>query len=186
MLSNVNALINRAGREATTDRAVFDTLTNRIQGLAKTRSLLTAENWSSALLRDVIEPETAGVYGDDRVTLSGPDVFVTSEATLAIGMAVHELATNTAKYGAFSSQDGHVSLNWSRITDARSDRLIIQWKETGGPQIDGPDKTGFGTQLITSTLEGSLGGTVKPEWEQNGLRVVIELDFDDVTVSKGA
>ncbi len=186
MLSNVNALINRAGREATTDRAVFDTLTNRIQGLANTHSLLTAENWSSALLRDVIEPETAGVYGEDRVTLSGPDVFVTSEATLAIGMAIHELATNAAKYGAFSGENGHVSVNWSRITDARSDRLIIQWKETGGPQIDGPDKTGFGTQLINSTLEGSLGGTVTPEWEQNGLRVVIELNFDDVTVSKGA
>jgi len=182
MLSNVNALINRAAREANQDKPLFETLTKRIQGLSKTHALLTAEQWSSAPLRSVVEPETVDVYGADRVTVSGPNIHMTSEATLAIGMAIHELATNAAKYGAFSDPGGHVELSWSRINDADSDRLMINWQETGGPAVTSPERVGFGTQLVTSTIEGSLNGKVTPHWEPSGLRIVLELDFNEVTV----
>jgi len=185
MLSNVNALINRAARDATADGAIFTTLTNRIQGLSKTHALLTAEQWSAAPLRRVIEPETIDIYGDDRVTVSGPDINVVAEATLAIGMAIHELATNAAKYGAFSAPDGHVAISWSRINDADSDRLVIQWHESGGPNVEPPQQTGFGSRLIQSTIEGSLGGKVTQNWEPNGLSVVIELDFYETTAAEG-
>lgn len=185
MLSNVNALINRAARDATTDGAIFETLTNRIQGLSKTHALLTAEQWSAAPLRNVIEPETVDIYGGDRVTVSGPDIKVVAEATLALGMAIHELATNAAKYGAFSSPDGHVAISWSRINDADSDRLVIKWHESDGPLTEQPEEFGFGSKLIKSTIEGSLGGKVMQSWEPNGLSVVIELDFYETTAVKG-
>lgn len=181
MLSNVTALVNRGAREATADKAVFATLTKRIQGLANTHALLTSEAWSSALIRDIVLPETAQIYGEDRVTLSGPNVRVTSEATLAIGMAIHELATNAAKYGAFSVDDGHVDLSWSRVNDATGDRLILRWSESGGPEVTPPERKGFGSQLIRSTIEGNLSGKVEMSWEPSGLRVVLGMGFEEAT-----
>ena len=183
MLSNVKALVNRAARDATTDAAVFETLNKRIQGLSQTHSLLTAEAWSSALLDQLFRLETIDVYGEDRITLSGPTVRISSEATLSIGMAIHELATNAAKYGALSAGGGHVGVTWTRIADARSDRLVIEWVETGGPEVTEPSRSGFGTRLIASTIEGNIEGKVSHFWEPSGLRVVIELDYDAVSVA---
>ena len=153
----------------------------RIEGLSKTHALLTSEQWSSALLRDIIHPETEAVYGEDSATLSGPDIRVNSQTTLALGMAIHEMATNAAKYGAFSTDDGHVNISWSRINDAAGDRLRIEWQETNGPKVKQPNRVGFGTQLITSTIEGTLDGKVTTTWEPNGLNYVIELEFPEVT-----
>jgi two-component system CheB/CheR fusion protein len=181
MLSNVSALINQARREVQADREIYEKLTRRIEGLAKTHALLTAEQWSSALLRDVIAPETIGVYGEEAVTLSGPAIRVNSQTTLALGMAIHEMATNAAKYGAFSRQGGHVTISWSRINDAESDRLQIEWKESGGPKVEKPAGNGFGSQLIRSTLEGTLDGEVSMRWEPEGLHFVVSLDFSEVT-----
>ncbi|KIN70976.1 CheBRA [Sulfitobacter noctilucae] len=182
MLSNVTALVNRASREATTDSEVFKTLSDRVRGLANTHALLTSESWSSASLEDIIRPETVDIYGEERVTLSGPNIKVTSEATLALGMAIHELSTNAAKYGAFSVPEGHVTISWSRINDAESDRLVINWVETGGPKVERPEKLGFGSQLISSTLTSNLDGDFEKSWEPSGLRVVIKLGFEENTI----
>lgn len=183
MLSNVKALVNRAARDATTDRSVFETLNKRIQGLSQTHSLLTAEAWSSAPIGQLFRLETVDVYGADRVTLSGPPVRVSSEATLSIGMAIHELATNAAKYGALSEPDGHVDISWTRIADARSDRLVIEWKETGGPEVTPPTQSGFGTRLVGLTIEGNLEGKVNNSWEPSGLKVVMEMDYEAISVA---
>ena len=182
MLSNVSSLVNRASREATTDQDVFDTLSSRIRGLSNTHSLLTSESWSSAALEDIIRPETVDIYGQERVTLSGPKIRVTSEATLALGMAIHELTTNAAKYGAFSVPDGHVSVNWSRINDVESDRLVINWVESGGPTVKEPKRSGFGSQLIASTITNSLSGEFEKRWEPSGLHVVIKLGFSETAI----
>lgn len=181
MLANVGALVNQARREVTSNRDVYDKLTKRIQGLSKTHALLTAEKWSSANLRSIIAPETTAVYGEERVTLSGPEINVNSQATLSIGMTIHELATNAAKYGAFSTEVGHVSISWSRVNDASGDRLILEWKEEGGPTIQKPETIGFGSQLISSTVGGSLGGEVEYLWEPDGLQFVVRLNYEGVT-----
>jgi len=134
------------------------------------------------MLKSIFSSETVDVYGADRVALSGPDMWITSDATLSLAMAIHELATNAAKYGAFSVAEGRVDISWSRIFDAQGDRLRIEWVETGGPEISPPSRSGFGSQLVKSTLEGSLSGQVDYDWEPNGLRVVINLEFGEVTV----
>ncbi len=170
MLTNVNALVARAGREATTDAEVFQVLSQRIRALSETHSLLVQSNWNSAPLRSVIEAELIPVYGMDRVTLKGPRVDVSAPAALALGMAVHELATNAAKYGAFSDPEGRVSLIWERRDDGESDQLIFRWEETGGPRLAPPESEGFGSQLIRSTVEGTLEGDVQFDWQAKGLR----------------
>ncbi|WP_238368663.1 CheR family methyltransferase [Mesobacterium pallidum] len=181
MLANVNALVNRAARDATTDAEVFRVLGDRIQALAKTHALLTAESWSYADLHDLLAAETTLIYGADRVGLSGPPIRVTADAALAISMASHELSTNAAKYGAFSVEDGRVDLAWSRITDAEGDRLRIEWRESGGPRVEAPERSGFGSKLIKSTIEGNLPGKVDYSWEPGGLRVVVNVDFSSVS-----
>ncbi|MEM6303863.1 MAG: chemotaxis protein CheB [Pseudomonadota bacterium] len=182
MLGNVSALVNQARREASVEKDIYDKLTRRIEALAKTHALLTAERWSSAALKDLIGPETVEVYGRERVTLNGPDMRVNSQATLALGMAVHEMATNAAKYGAFSTDTGTVEVSWARINDSGGDRLELSWVERGGPEVFAPEKQGFGSQLIRATLEGTLGGKVTTNWEPQGVTHVIAFDFD--TVSK--
>ena len=182
MLANVTALVNQARREVAEDDAeVYAKLTSRIEALAKTHSLLTTEQWASALLRDIIRPETTEIYGEERVSMKGPAIRVNARTVLGLGMAVHELATNAAKYGAFKSDGGAVSVHWSRINDSDGDRLEIVWEETGGPQVSPPDHAGFGTQLIRSTLEGTLDGKLDSEWRPEGLRCVISLDYSAVS-----
>jgi two-component system CheB/CheR fusion protein len=175
MLANVLALVSRASRDATVDRDVFTALARRIQALAQTHKLLTQSNWASANLSQILAPELTAVYGADRVELKGPEIIVNARAALSLGMAVHELATNAAKYGAFSNPQGKVRLNWLRQDDGESDTYIFTWTETGGPAptVNGDD--GFGTQLIKSTITGSLNGNVEFHWEPEGLRCVLQV-----------
>ena len=175
MLANVLALVSRAGRDVTTDRAIFDALSQRIHALSKTHKLLTQSNWTSARLKEVLWPELVDVYGEERVELRGPDITVNSRAALSLGMAIHELATNAAKYGSFSNDDGRVSLSWVRQDDGASDDFIFTWTEIGGPGVTSGETSGFGSQLIKSTIEGSLDGKVSFFWEPSGLKCVFHV-----------
>ena len=175
MLANVLALVSRANRDATSDKDVFVALSKRIQALAQTHKLLTQSNWSSARLHELLIPELVDVYGADRVQLKGPEIDLNARAALSLGMAVHELATNASKYGSFSVPEGKVSLNWMRQDDGETNMFIFKWRETGGPtpKADTPD--GFGSQLIRSTIEGSLSGQVEIEHNDAGLACTMRI-----------
>ncbi|MEM7709204.1 MAG: PAS domain-containing protein, partial [Pseudomonadota bacterium] len=181
MLANVTALVTRAKSETVHDREVYDKLVRRIDGLAKTHALLTAERWSSAPIDAVFEPETAGIYGAERVTLRGPDIRINSQSVLGLGMAIHELATNAAKYGAFGKEGGHVTLSWKRVDEGEGERLTVVWRERGGPAVKTPDKDGFGSRLIESTIVGALAGKVEFDWAEEGLTCTFDLDYEAVT-----
>jgi len=181
MLSNVIALVNRARREKGEPRVILDTLSQRIRALANTHNLLTAENWSSTNLRDILSLELFDVYGVDRIETRGPEVRLNARATLAIGMAIHELATNASKYGAFSVPEGKVNLRWSRVDEGDGESFVLRWEETGGPPVEAPGGGGFGTTLIQSMLEGTLGGQIGTDWNRDGLRLVITLPWDTAT-----
>lgn len=181
MLANVTALIRRARSEASDDKDIYDKLSKRIEGLAKTHSLLTSERWSSAPIRAVFEPETIDVYGADRITLKGPDIQINASGVLGLGMAIHELSTNAAKYGAFSNETGHVTLSWKRIDDGGGDKLIVTWQEQGGPKVTEPKGLGFGSKLIKSTIVGSLSGEISNDWGTDGLISEFVFDYDQLT-----
>ncbi len=181
MLSNVIALVNRARRDEGDPALVLDALSKRIRALANTHNLLTAENWTSAALKDLLALELSDIYGEDRVTMKGPPVRLNARATTAIGMAVHELATNAAKYGAFSTEEGHVTLQWHRIDQGEGETFVMHWRETGGPKVVPPDGGGFGTTLMRSMVEGTLGGSLKPTWNPEGLELIIELPWTTAT-----
>lgn len=181
MLANVTALINRARREKGDPRDVLLTLVQRIQALAKTHNLLTSQNWRPSLIEDVLRPELTAVYGEERITLKGPALRVNSRTTLALGMAIHELATNAAKYGALSSDHGRLCLSWSRLDDGDGERIVLHWVETGGPSVSPPSNIGFGSQLVRTTIEKSLGGRLECSFAPAGFKATVEIPFERAT-----
>ena len=181
MLSNVLALVSRAGREVTTDAEVLEALAARIKALSGTHKLLTKENWRAADIYDLLEPELTDVYGTDRIKLKGPKLTLNARAAVAFGMAIHELATNAAKYGAFSTDAGSVSFKWVRTDDGEAELVIFRWVERGGPRVEEPRHAGFGSQLVTSTITGSLHGALKMDWHPEGLSVEISIPTDELT-----
>lgn len=181
MLSNVSALINRAKNDPRDPGEVLDTLSKRIVALSNTHKLLTASNWRHTSLAELIRPELLDVYGEDVIQYRGPQVYLNSKATLALGMVVHELGTNAAKYGCLSVPEGRLQLRWSRIDEGEGDLLRLYWEETGGPDVVAPERGGFGSTLIASMVERTLDGQVEMEWKPVGLHCRIDINYQLAT-----
>lgn len=152
-----------------TVRAEFLT---RLAALSRSHTLLQEADWRGSLLHDVltaqVAPHCAGA--SDRCSLQGPVVHLTPEAALALGMAVHELAANAAKYGAFSVADGAVEIGW-RFTELDGQRcLALSWRESGGPPVKAPRRRGLGSQLIERGLAYELGGQAHLDFDPAGVR----------------
>jgi len=114
----------------------------------------------------------SGTDGTPRVVISGDNAVFDDQAATSVALLFHELATNASKYGALSTDTGHVSLD----TRAVGDRFVLTWTEHGGPAIEGPPtRSGFGSSLATLSVEGQLGGRLEREWLSAGLRVVADL-----------
>ena len=111
--------------------------------------------------------------------LDGAETRVTAPAAQALTMTFHELATNAAKYGAFSSADGQVRIGWQ--VDAQRGMLVFNWSETNGPAVEERrQRPGFGTRLIKTTIEQQLRGKIAWRWGFAGLTVEAELPLDHV------
>jgi PAS domain S-box-containing protein len=145
-------------------------VTGRIAAMARAHTLLAREGWDGAELRELVEQELAphrGADAPERATGQGPAVALAPGAAQPLAMALHELATNAAKYGALSVPGGRVGVTWER-PDAGG--LALRWTETGGPALAGsPDRRGFGSSVIRSTVERQLGGSVRFDWRPEGL-----------------
>ncbi|PIW54340.1 MAG: histidine kinase, partial [Sphingomonadales bacterium CG12_big_fil_rev_8_21_14_0_65_65_10] len=118
-------------------------------------------------LRDLLK-ELLAPYDDkdgDRVTIAGDDVPVTAQVSTPFALVFHELATNAAKYGALSDPDGKVEVTVARGDDGVS----IDWVEQGGPPAQEAEQEGFGTRLITMTVDSQLNGKLDREWRDSGL-----------------
>lgn len=166
--------------EAPNMEALRESLEGRLMALSQTINLLSRSHWAGASLAALAQKELAPYYpGDPPETyLSGPDIQLGPEAAQSASMALHELATNAAKYGAFSRDAGRVSLDWHLAQG----ELRLTWKERGGPAMtQAPELRGFGSVLIRTAIEGQLGGTVVKRWETDGLRCEITVPADVLT-----
>ncbi|MEO3433263.1 PAS domain S-box protein [Inquilinus sp. CAU 1745] len=153
-------------------RAAFE---SRLINLAKAHDLLTRENWTGAnladLVSDTVEPLSGG---EDRFRIEGPAVQLVPASALAISMALHELSTNAAKYGALSREDGKVELRWKIESNGEAPRLKLRWEESGGPKVVEPKRKGFGSRLIERALAAELGGEVRVSYEPAGVVCTID------------
>lgn len=162
------AMQSLSGENAAEGRDVFIA---RLFALAKGHDLLTRENWEGAPLANVveraIEPFAGGVH--TRFRTDGPFVWTPPRHVLSLTMALHELCTNAAKYGALSSDSGLVSISWRIEGPAAAMVLRFDWVETGGPPVTAPKRRGFGSRMIEQGLKQELGGEVVFEFAPSGV-----------------
>ncbi|MET3665267.1 PAS domain S-box protein [Caulobacter sp. 1776] len=176
-LATVQSVAGQTLRNAADLGDARDSLTTRLLALARGHDILTRESWDGAELADVAASVVAAHGDAGRFTLEGPSVRLAPKAALALSMALHELMTNAAKYGALSNEDGQVRLTWKRTKTADAgERLRMTWEEIDGPPVSTPTRQGFGTRLITGGLARELGGQVRLDYPPGG--VVCEIDAE--------
>jgi PAS domain S-box-containing protein len=144
----------------------------RIQALARAHSLLSESRWRGANVAELIHEELAPYRTPnfDRVRVTGIGLSLEPSAAQALALALHELATNAAKYGALSLPSGRVQVEWELVRGAM---LELRWTETGGPPVEQTATGGFGIRVIRASVESQLGGAVEFEWRGEGLRCTI-------------
>jgi len=166
MLTVVQALVRMT--RADTARDYAQAVEGRIAALARAHMLLAESRWAGTDLKRLIEDEIAPYRGGDatRVRAAGMAVMLNPAAAQALAMALHELATNAAKYGALSAPQGRVAIDWAWAADGR---FCLRWTETGGPAVHAPARRGFGARLIDQVARQQLGGEARLDWRVDGL-----------------
>jgi PAS domain S-box-containing protein len=156
-------------------------LVERIQGLAASQRLLVRNEWQGTDLSDLVRAQLAPYRDliDSRIIADGPAVNVKAAAAQTIGMALHELATNAAKYGSLSNDYGKVRIRW-RVSE---DNFWMSWEESEGPKVRPPTHRGFGKTVLERMAQISVGGQTKLEFPEQGVRWTLDAPSDRVFVS---
>jgi PAS domain S-box-containing protein len=149
----------------------------RLMALSRAHNLLTEQNWERASLERVIRDATEHLSGDaDRFRIEGPEFWLAPRAALGLALALHELGTNAAKYGALCGENGTIAIVWRE----EEGRLLLRWTESGGPAVAAPSRRGFGSRLLEQGLESDLGGVARIDFDPAGLRCAIEASLETI------
>ncbi len=165
LLANVQAIIKLSRSDTFED--LRQKIEGRIQALANVHSLFVATRWSGAELSSIILQELApyAERNGTRVRTEGPEILLEPNVAQSIAVALHELATNAAKYGALSVADGRLDITWLR---EKGGRLRLRWTETGGPPVQTPTRRGFGARIVNEMV-GQVKGEARLDWRPEGL-----------------
>lgn len=163
------------------ERSYVDALTTRLMALASAQDVLLQEDWSSAPMLSITKAALKRFGLDGRFDVSGPEVELGPRATLALSMLLHEMTTNALKYGALSVDGGRVSVSWRLEETSGQPDLVMDWRETGGPEAREPKGRGFGTRLIHMGLVGT--GGVALRYPASGLEAEFRAPLDQVQQS---
>lgn len=188
-LSAVLALAEQSVRTSSSMEAFIPAFIGRIRAMSRMHSALAQGRWEGAPLRQLIRqsleaymmrPESADQDQSERISLHGADVVIPARAVSPLTMALHELATNAAKYGSLGPAGGQVSVEW-RVEEVAGEgrRLVLRWIESGGPAISSPARRGFGTELIRGGIAYELQGSVTLEFPPEGARCQILMPLDE-------
>lgn len=173
-LANVLSIAALTRRRSNDIDDFTDSLTARIRALSATHDLLSRSDWNHASLEDIVRAELAP-YMQDReshVDLSGPDIKLAPNDAMSLGLAIHELATNAAKYGALSNYDGRIHVNWQLLSPSL---VEIHWREEGGPVVTEPQKRGFGRDLIEKIVAHELKSEIDLKFNPGGVECVLRV-----------
>jgi PAS domain S-box-containing protein len=175
-LATVQSITSQTLRTASDPQQARCAIESRLIALSHAHDVLTRQDWEGAELEEIVlvalEPFISGM--GDRLHLTGPRIQLPPRMALAIAMALHELATNAAKYGALSNATGEIYVGWKINTDSGSGTLRLRWEETGGPLVEAPLRRGFGSRLLERSLADELCGEVSISF--GGAGVVCEVD----------
>jgi two-component system, chemotaxis family, CheB/CheR fusion protein len=191
-LASVMSVAAHTLRDGSELAAARDAFIGRLHALSHAHDLLAAGNWRGAdleqLVRRALEPYlgsdggigggTSGAIAGVRGTVEGPSVFLQPRAAVTLGMIVHELATNAAKYGSLSSPEGRLDVSWLQQGSGPEIMLRLVWRETQGPPVTAPSRSGFGRTLIERGLKHDLGGDAQLEFHPEGLMCTLSLPLN--------
>jgi two-component system CheB/CheR fusion protein len=181
ILAVVSAVVSQTLKARPEPEQFAIELQGRVKAIANAHSLLTRNGQDEVSMQAIIAAELAAFdRGDGRLVVTGPDVALTPKAGLALALAVHELASNAAKYGALSTEGGRLSVTSTISRDEATPRLTLVWAEAGGPPVQPPSRRGFGTTLINRSLSYELDAEVKRDFLPEGVRctIVVPLTYE--------
>jgi two-component system CheB/CheR fusion protein len=187
MLSVVISLAIQTLRRAGTLEEFEGVFLGRVHALTAAYALLSRENWSRVQLKEIVAEEMRPFMASDRanIHIEGPGVPLDPRGALALGMAIHELATNAAKYGALSVPEGNVAVTWTVERSGDDEHLEMDWVERDGPPVTAPTNRGFGTILIERGLAHDLAGNANVEFLPQGVRARLSAIVDGPSKPKG-
>jgi PAS domain S-box-containing protein len=145
--------------------AYVQAVEGRISALARVHTILSLSSWQGAEISRLVDEELAPYSVNGQIRFSGSEVQLQPATAQTLALALHELVTNSAKYGALSTLSGKVSIRWQM----QGDVLALDWEETGGPQVHEPTSRGFGTRSVIASIESQLGGQALFDWRSEGL-----------------
>lgn len=170
-LAVVQAIV-RLTRE-TSQQAYVQAVEGRIHALAQAHTLLSEARWQGADVARLVAEELAPYRSNDgrRVHIEGPSVFLAPEKAQNLALALHELATNSAKYGALSVVTGKLKVEWEN----KQGTVTLRWQECDGPPVTPPVTQGFGTKIMNASIRHQIGGDVALDWRPSGLHCTMQL-----------
>ena len=181
LVAVIQAIAHQTARHSDKISDFTERFSARLVSLSRTQDLLTGKDRKGALLEDIvhaqIEPFVEGQ--GKRLSITGPRVVLDEPATQSVGLALHELATNAAKYGALSVPQGRVTIEWVLAgKPGGACPLQLRWRERNGPKVQKPARKGFGHVVMERTVADSLQGEVKLDFAPDGLRWEAEIPAD--------
>ncbi len=175
ILTLVQAMMRQLGRENTSIPEFQKEVDHRLRGLGMSIRALAEVQWQGLPIHKLIETHL-DVFGSvsGRVILDGTDFMLSPEAAQNFGLVLHELTTNSIKYGALSTSQGKITLHWKTFEKDGQDMVLVQWTESGGPPASQPTRKGFGTTVIKRHAEGAFGGQVVTDYLATGFVWTLE------------
>jgi two-component sensor histidine kinase len=153
----------------------------RLGALAEAHNLLSTEKWQGSELQDVVRRvlQPYLLNNPERVKMFGPQVPLSPRVAVVLSMIVHEIATNAAKYGALSNDNGTIAVDWEVITENATKKLRLIWTEAGGPHVTAPVQRGFGSRLIERSARDQLGGEATVDFLPRGVVYTVTCALED-------
>ena len=171
-LAIIQSIAHQTKRNSSSLKDFINAFNGRIQGLAASHDILAKQQWQAIPISELVKSQVAVLVSeyDKLVAISGPDIALTAVHAEALGLALHELTTNSMKYGALSTAKGRVAITW-RVTKVSGPvQVFFEWQETGGPIIKKPPvRQGFGTRVLNNIVALSLGGEAHTDYRPGGL-----------------
>ena len=178
LLAVVQAIAGQTARHSPSVEEFQERFSQRVAAMARSQDLLVSSNWAGATIADLVRLQLAPFTEEmsSRIEVSGPRLELKPDAVHSITLALHELATNAAKYGALSVPDGRVAVDWglSGAQTSEEERFRMSWRERGGPPVAPPTKKGFGHVVISEMVASSLHGHVTLDYAREGLLWAID------------
>jgi PAS domain S-box-containing protein len=176
VLATVSAIASRTQDEDASGGDFVAALAGRIKSMAATHELLSRRHWKGIAMSELVRRELAPYATRTNTDINGPELTLSPEAGQAVSMVLHELTTNAAKHGALNASSGRVCVRWYPVTNGNADpRVCIEWRETGGPLVQTPKKSGYGMEVIRDLIPYELGGTVDLAFAPEGVRCDLDI-----------